>query len=32
MGAPAAFTATTDIGHWIGGQPARGSSTRSPAV
>ncbi|MBK9361469.1 MAG: CoA-acylating methylmalonate-semialdehyde dehydrogenase [Rubrivivax sp.] len=32
MGAPAAFTATTDIGHWIGGQPARGSSTRSQAV
>jgi malonate-semialdehyde dehydrogenase (acetylating)/methylmalonate-semialdehyde dehydrogenase len=36
MGAPEAVlataTATTDIGHWIGGQPTRGSGTRSQAV
>ncbi|MFN0182812.1 MAG: aldehyde dehydrogenase family protein, partial [Aquabacterium sp.] len=32
MGAPEAFTATTDIGHWIGGQPTRGSGTRRQAV
>jgi malonate-semialdehyde dehydrogenase (acetylating)/methylmalonate-semialdehyde dehydrogenase len=32
MGAPEAFTATTDIGHWIGGTHSRGSGTRSQPV
>jgi malonate-semialdehyde dehydrogenase (acetylating) / methylmalonate-semialdehyde dehydrogenase len=32
MGAPEAFTATTDVGHWIGGQRAAGTSGRSQAV
>ena len=32
MGAPEAFTATTDIGHWIAGQHTPGSSGRSQAV
>jgi len=32
MGAPAAFTATTDIGHWIAGQRTPGSGTRKQAV
>ena len=29
MGVPEAFTRTTDVGHWIGGAPTRGSRTRS---
>ena len=32
MGAPEAFTATTDITHWIGGQRAASSGTRRQAV
>lgn len=32
MGAPEAFTQTTDVGHWIGGAPTRGSGTRSQTV
>ncbi|MBK1612685.1 methylmalonate-semialdehyde dehydrogenase (CoA acylating) [Rubrivivax gelatinosus] len=32
MGAPVAFTATADIGHWIAGQPAAGSGERSQPV
>ncbi|MBZ8141051.1 methylmalonate-semialdehyde dehydrogenase (CoA acylating) [Rubrivivax gelatinosus] len=32
MGAPEAFTATADIGHWIAGQPAAGTGTRSQPV
>ena len=32
MGAPEAFTATTDIGHWIAGQRTPGSGTRKQAV
>jgi malonate-semialdehyde dehydrogenase (acetylating)/methylmalonate-semialdehyde dehydrogenase len=32
MGATAAFTQTTDIGHWIGGHATPGTSGRSQAV
>jgi malonate-semialdehyde dehydrogenase (acetylating)/methylmalonate-semialdehyde dehydrogenase len=32
MGAPEAFTTTTDVGHWIGGQRVAGASGRSQAV
>ena len=32
MGAPEAFTQTTDIGHWIGGAAHRGTGTRSQTV
>ena len=32
MGVPEAFTRTTDVGHWIGGAPTRGSGTRSQPV
>ncbi len=32
MGAPEAFTATTDIGHWIAGQRTPGSGARKQAV
>ena len=32
MGAPEAFTQTTDVGHWIAGAPHRGSGTRSQTV
>ena len=32
MGVPEAFTRTTDVGHWIGGAPTRGSGTRSQTV
>ncbi|WP_088285286.1 CoA-acylating methylmalonate-semialdehyde dehydrogenase [Ideonella sp. A 288] len=32
MGAPEAFTATTDVGHWIGGRAVPGASGRSQAV
>ena len=32
MGAPEAFTQTTDIGHWIAGVPVQGSGTRSQPV
>ena len=35
MGAPEAFTQTTDVGHWIGGGPSRGvggNGTRSQVV
>ncbi|MFO1330429.1 MAG: CoA-acylating methylmalonate-semialdehyde dehydrogenase [Rubrivivax sp.] len=32
MGAPEPFTATTDIGHWIGGQRVRGSGQRQQPV
>ncbi len=32
MGAPEAFTATTDITHWIGGQPMRGRGHRQLPV
>ena len=32
MGAPVAFTATTDVGHWIGGAATRGSATRTQTV
>jgi malonate-semialdehyde dehydrogenase (acetylating)/methylmalonate-semialdehyde dehydrogenase len=32
MGAPAAFTPTADIGHWIAGAPHRGNGARSQTV
>jgi malonate-semialdehyde dehydrogenase (acetylating) / methylmalonate-semialdehyde dehydrogenase len=32
MGAPEAFTQTTDVGHWIAGAPVRGSGQRSQPV
>jgi malonate-semialdehyde dehydrogenase (acetylating)/methylmalonate-semialdehyde dehydrogenase len=32
MGAPEAFTQTTDVGHWIGGAPHRGTGTRTQVV
>ncbi|MFM7706254.1 MAG: aldehyde dehydrogenase family protein, partial [Rubrivivax sp.] len=32
MGAAQAFTTSTDVGHWIGGHPVRGSGTRSQTV
>ncbi len=32
MGAPEAFTQTTDITHWYAGQPQRGSGTRTQTV
>ena len=32
MGAPEAFTQTTDVGHWIAGAPHRGSGNRSQTV
>jgi malonate-semialdehyde dehydrogenase (acetylating)/methylmalonate-semialdehyde dehydrogenase len=32
MGAPEAFTQTTDVGHWIGGAPYRGASPRAQTV
>ncbi|MBL8289705.1 MAG: CoA-acylating methylmalonate-semialdehyde dehydrogenase [Rubrivivax sp.] len=32
MGAPEAFTQTTDVCHWIGGAPARGTGTRKQTV
>ena len=32
MGAPEAFTTTTDIGHWIGGRAVASTSGRSQAV
>jgi malonate-semialdehyde dehydrogenase (acetylating)/methylmalonate-semialdehyde dehydrogenase len=32
MGAPEAFTQTTDVAHWIAGQTARGQGTRSQTV
>jgi malonate-semialdehyde dehydrogenase (acetylating) / methylmalonate-semialdehyde dehydrogenase len=32
MGAPEAFTATTTVGHWIGGQRAAGSGARTQDV
>ncbi|HEX2543124.1 MAG TPA: CoA-acylating methylmalonate-semialdehyde dehydrogenase [Caldimonas sp.] len=32
MGAPEAFTTTTDVGHWIGGRTVKGSGTRRSAV
>ncbi len=32
MGAPQAFTQTTDVGHWIGGTRTRGSSQRLQTV
>ena len=32
MGAPAPFTSTADIGHWIGGAPSAGSGDRWQAV
>ncbi len=32
MGAPEAFTATTDVGHWIGGRIAPGASGRQQPV
>ncbi|MBL8328799.1 MAG: CoA-acylating methylmalonate-semialdehyde dehydrogenase [Rubrivivax sp.] len=32
MGAPEAFTQTTDVGPWIGGAPTRGTGTRSQTV
>ncbi len=32
MGAPEAFTTTTDVGHWIGGARSAGSGTRTQAV
>ena len=32
MGAPEAFTATTDIGHFIGGEACAGTSGRRQAV
>ncbi len=32
MGAPEAFVATTDVGHWIGGVPAAGTSGRQQPV
>jgi malonate-semialdehyde dehydrogenase (acetylating) / methylmalonate-semialdehyde dehydrogenase len=32
MGAPEAFTATTDVAHWIGGRRTAGDSTRAQPV
>ena len=32
MGAPEAFTRTTDVAHWINGAPRRGDGTRSQTV
>ena len=32
MGAPEAFTATTDVGHYIGGRVVPGTSGRQQAV
>lgn len=32
MGAPEAFTQTTDVAHWIAGAPHRGSAARSQTV
>ena len=32
MGAPEAFTLTTDVAHWIKGRPERGSGTRKQTV
>ena len=32
MGAPEAFTQSTDVGHWIGGQRVAGTGTRRQAV
>jgi len=32
MGAPEAFTQTTDVAHWINGAPHRGTGTRSQTV
>ncbi|HRZ61811.1 MAG TPA: aldehyde dehydrogenase family protein, partial [Rubrivivax sp.] len=32
MGAPQAFTATTDVGHWIGGRLVPGASGRQQPV
>ncbi len=32
MGAPEAFTTTTNVGHWIGGTRSAGSGTRTQAV
>lgn len=32
MGAPAAFTTTTSVGHWIGGRAVEGASGRRQAV
>ncbi|MBS0305220.1 MAG: methylmalonate-semialdehyde dehydrogenase (CoA acylating), partial [Proteobacteria bacterium] len=32
MGAPAAYTRSDDVGHWIGGQAVRGSGTRAQPV
>ena len=32
MGAPEAFTATTDVGHFIGGRTVTGASGRQQAV
>ena len=32
MGAPEAFTTTTDVGHWIGGRRSGGDSGRKQAV
>ncbi|MCC9596838.1 MULTISPECIES: CoA-acylating methylmalonate-semialdehyde dehydrogenase [unclassified Rubrivivax] len=32
MGAPVAYTATADIGHWIAGQPTPGTGARSQPV
>jgi len=32
MGAPAAFTQTADVAHWIAGAPCRGNGTRSQTV
>ena len=32
MGAPEAFTQTTDVAHWINGAPQRGTGTRSQPV
>ena len=32
MGAPEAFTATPNVGHWIGGRPVAGTSGRRQPV
>jgi malonate-semialdehyde dehydrogenase (acetylating)/methylmalonate-semialdehyde dehydrogenase len=32
MGAPEAFTQTTDVGHWVAGAPCRGESPRAQTV
>ncbi len=32
MGAPEAFTQTTDVAHWISGAPARGTGSRSQTI